>query len=657
MKTRINPWHVSILCGFLITIFLFWTYFYVSYNLKQEQVLSLEYDTVWSATNGRIEFYKYSSSVSRYLNTGNPADLEDAQVRYEILLGRMETWNSGNFSTFLKSAAGLTSDYKQLSEKLEALSPLMQGLQRSDADDLQRALEDIAPIIELISSKSYQSSIKRFSGERLEFRQRLLTERRIVIGLLVLATLLMAFVMRQNWTLTQANSKIAGDADKLAYMAKHDGLTKLPNRTLLDEHLTRARTRLKAGEAVHAIALDLDGFKAVNDTLGHGGGDALLAAVARRLNSFVSGLPGDGLAARIGGDEFLVFLWCRSDEIDIEASVQSLVTAFTTPLETSIGSLLVGTSIGYAVASETDEVDYVVLNADLALTEAKAAGRGTATRFAPSMRAQLERRLQIERELPNALKNQLITPHYQLQFNLFTSEPVGMEALARWNHGDIGFVSPAEFIPIAEATGDIVTLGSMMLRAACEDVQRLPETIKVSVNLSMIQLLNDDLLGLVAATLRETGLSPARLKLEVTESVVMHNVDAVAKLLGELQELGVTISLDDFGTGYSALSYLNNFRWDELKIDRSFVTACETSPKALNTVNVIKSLADKMNADLLIEGLETQAQVETFQSLGCVYGQGFFYNRPAPIEQVLKYFDRHGYQREPETAVNAGAHI
>lgn len=657
MKTRINPWHLSILCGFLITIFLFWTYFYVSYDLKQEQVISLEYDTVWSATNGRIEFYKYSASVSRFLNTGDQSHLEDAQMRYEILLGRMETWNSGNFSIFLESSPSLASEFTQLSEKLEALSPLMQRLQRGDAEDLQQALIEIAPIIELISSQSYQSSIKRFSGERLEFRQRLLNERRVVIGLLVLATLLMAFVMRQNWTLTQANSKIAGDADKLAYMAKHDGLTKLPNRTLLDEHLTTARTYLKAGEAVHAIALDLDGFKAVNDTLGHGGGDSLLAAIAKRLNSFVSELPGDGLAARIGGDEFLVFLWCRSDEIDIETTVQSLAMTFNDPLETSVGSLLVGTSIGYAIASEREEVDYVILNADLALTEAKSAGRGSAMRFAPSMRAQLERRLQIERELPNALKNQLITPHYQLQFNLFTGEPIGMESLARWHHDDIGFVSPAEFIPIAEATGDIVTLGRTMLRTACEDVQKLPENIKVAVNLSMVQLLNDDLVGLIASTLQETGLTPSRLKLEVTESVVMHNVEAVAKLLRQLQQLGVTIALDDFGTGYSALSYLNNFRWDELKIDRSFVIACETSPKALNTVNVIKSLADKMNADLLIEGLETKTQVETFQSLGCMYGQGFFYNKPAPIEQVLKHFDERGYRQRPEAAVNAGAHI
>ncbi|MEM9633869.1 MAG: bifunctional diguanylate cyclase/phosphodiesterase [Pseudomonadota bacterium] len=657
MKTRINPWHLSILCGFLITIFLFWTYFYVSYDLKQEQVISLEYDTVWSATNGRIEFYKYSASVSRFLNTGDQSHLEDAQMRYEILLGRMETWNSGNFSIFLESSPSLASEFTQLSEKLEALSPLMQRLQRGDAEDLQQALIEIAPIIELISSQSYQSSIKRFSGERLEFRQRLLNERRVVIGLLVLATLLMAFVMRQNWTLTQANSKIAGDADKLAYMAKHDGLTKLPNRTLLDEHLTTARTYLKAGEAVHAIALDLEGFKAVNDTLGHGGGDSLLAAIAKRLNSFVSELPGDGLAARIGGDEFLVFLWCRSDEIDIETTVQSLAMTFNDPLETSVGSLLVGTSIGYAIASEREEVDYVILNADLALTEAKSAGRGSAMRFAPSMRAQLERRLQIERELPNALKNQLITPHYQLQFNLFTGEPIGMESLARWHHDDIGFVSPAEFIPIAEATGDIVTLGRTMLRTACEDVQKLPENIKVAVNLSMVQLLNDDLVGLIASTLQETGLTPSRLKLEVTESVVMHNVEAVAKLLRQLQQLGVTIALDDFGTGYSALSYLNNFRWDELKIDRSFVIACETSPKALNTVNVIKSLADKMNADLLIEGLETKTQVETFQSLGCMYGQGFFYNKPAPIEQVLKHFDERGYRQRPEAAVNAGAHI
>ena len=298
------------------------------------------------------------------------------------------------------------------------------------------------------------------------------------------------------------------------------------------------------------------------------------------------------------------------------------------------------------MATALEEVDSVILNADLALTEAKSSGPGSEVRFSAPMRTLLERRLQIERDLPEALRNALIKPHYQLQYNIFTGEPVGFEALARWNHPQIGPVSPAEFIPIAEASGDVVELGRHMLRTACRDAQFLPEPMRVSVNLSMIQLLNDDVVGLVTDTLEETGLDPARLKLEVTESVIMHNVDLVANILSRLQTLGVSISLDDFGTGYSALSYLSNFKWDELKIDRSFVQACETSSKARNIVHVVKSLADKMNADLFVEGIETREQADMFRKLGCRFGQGFYFSKPIPVEQLRDLPLRREIQQE-----------
>jgi diguanylate cyclase (GGDEF)-like protein len=654
--TRVNLWHLAILGGFLITHFVFWTYFYVSYSIEQEQVRSLEYDTVWSGTNGRNEFYRFSASVNRYLNSREQSDLDDVLVKYEIFQGRMDTWNSGSFKTFLLDTPDINAVFQGLTAELNDLVPVLTTLPSQNNKNLLVRLDSLAQKVEAIAGRSYQSSIERFAAERRDFQDRLMTEKRIVMGLLVLATCLLAVVMRQNWILKQANAQIAGDSNQLSFMAKHDALTGLANRTLVDEHLRHASAHLAADEVLLAVALDLDGFKAINDTLGHAGGDALLVALSKRLNDYVDGIPGKNLAARVGGDEFLLLFWCRKRGMEIETTIRFLAGQFNAPLDTTIGSLLVGTSIGYAVATEREEIESVILNADLALTEAKLEGPGTALRFATPMRTRLERRLQIERELPNALQNSLIKPHYQLQFNIVTGEPIGLEALARWNHGDIGPVSPMEFIPIAEASGDIVELGRLMLRAACRDVLFLPDHMRVSVNLSMIQLLNDDVVALVNDTLKETGLSPNRLKLEVTESVIMHNVDLVESILSEIQELGVAISLDDFGTGYSALSYLSNFKWDELKIDRSFVIACESSPKALNIVNVIKSLADKMNADLLVEGLETREQAETFKKLGCQYGQGYFFSKPIPVEQLREFPLNADRKEKTLTKLGAAAH-
>ncbi|WP_068411650.1 bifunctional diguanylate cyclase/phosphodiesterase [Labrenzia sp. OB1] len=635
---RNQTWHWAVLCLFLIALFVFWTYFYASDPLEREQVRSLEYDTVWSATNGRNEFYKYTTSVSRYLQSGNPSYLDDTLLKYEIFLGRIDLWNSGSFKAFLAKSPESRAAFEALSADLEDLHPYMRSIETAPAEDLNRILDDIASEIETIAGTSYQTSIRRFSEERLASHDRLMTEKRIVLALLMLATVLLAVVMRQNRVLTLANDTIAGDAKRLTFMAKHDALTALPNRALLNEYMTKAKTHLASDEILLAVAIDLDGFKGINDTLGHAGGDALLVALSQRLKDFVTRFPGRNLAARVGGDEFILVFRSRRDAIDIETTIRVLSSQFSTPLETSIGSILAGTSMGYAVADSRQATGYVVLNADVALMEAKAAGRGTVMQFAEPMRTRLERRLQIERHLPNALRNATIQPHYQFQVNFDTGEPIGMEALARWTHSDIGLVSPEEFIPIAEASGDVIELGRFMLRSACRDIQLLPDHIHVSVNLSMIQLMNDDIVQLVKTTLRETGLRPDRLKLEITESVFMQNVDFVSGVLRRLQDLGVSISLDDFGTGYSALSYLNKFKWDELKIDRSFVTACDDSAKARKVVKVIKSLADTMNVTLLIEGVETREQVEIFRTLGCLYGQGYFYSKPKPIFEIRRFF-------------------
>ena len=641
MRLRsVNPWHITIICSFLISIFVFWTFFYASSSSDLETARSLRYDTVWSSTNGRNEFYKFSANLSQALLTEEAADFEAAKLRFEIFLGRLEIWNSGTFKTYLLSDPAMMSEFELLVADAARLEQYLVEPSRAEAPQVEALLDQLAPRVELIANHSYQTSIERMSTERSAISQRLLTEKRIVLGLLVLSTCLLTLVMVQNWRLIRANRKIAGDAKQLEFLAKHDGLTSLPNRARLSEFLNSAKRLLKEDEVVIAIALDLDGFKAINDTLGHAGGDALLEALSTRLRKFLSRLPGDNIAARVGGDEFVVLCRRLRSGLDAEGLVQDLSKQFKTPLDTPVGSLLVGASFGFALAERSKELEAVMLNADLALTEAKNTGRGSIKGFELSMRSQLERRLKIEQQLPAALKNAMIKPHYQFQVDMRSGTIVGLEALARWTHPSLGPVPPHEFIPIAEASGDIVELGHMILKAACRDVQILPKYVQVAVNLSIIQLLNENVFELVSKTLAESGLDARRLKLEVTESTIMHNVDRMVEVLSSLQAIGVTISLDDFGTGYSALSYINHFNWDELKIDKSFVEVCEGSPNNLKTIGVIISLAKQVGAKVMVEGLETGAQVEQFKKLGCRFAQGHYFSRPVPLEKLSEEYAR-----------------
>lgn len=657
MKLRLHPWHMVFLASFTVTILVFWTYFYTSFSQDRTHKHSLEYDTVWSAANGRNEFSRFAASAARYHLTGAQRDLEEAEINYEILLGRLNTWGSGGFKSLIANSDGLNREFEALKGAVASLAPIAETLKQGDSDAFEQTMRGIRDKVDVIAGRSYQTSVERFSAERRTIRDQLITEKRFVFALLVLATALMAVIMRQNWGLRHANDRIAGDAERLSYVAKHDALTDIANRCLVEDRLREATDTLADSEVLVAIALDLDGFKTINDTLGHSGGDALLIALSKRLVAFTQSLAGHNLAARVGGDEFLILLRCAKVDLALEDTIVALTELFANSIETRIGSFLVGTSIGYATAHTRDEIGNVVLNADLALTQAKAAGRGSAIAFSGPMRTQMERRLRIERDLPAALECGDIEPHYQLQYNMITGQPVGLEALARWHHFELGPISPVEFIPIAEASGDILALGRLMLKSACRDAALLPSDISVAVNFSMIQFLNDDMIDLVKSVLEESGLAPHRLKLEVTESIIMRNVKTVSEILSQLQALGVRISLDDFGTGYSALSYLCTLSWDEIKIDRSFVRACEESAKAVNIIGVMQSMANKMQAELVVEGLETPEQVLLFKKLGCLYGQGFHFNRPSPFQDLSETLEaansnKTGTAPEPEPALS-----
>jgi diguanylate cyclase (GGDEF)-like protein/PAS domain S-box-containing protein len=418
---------------------------------------------------------------------------------------------------------------------------------------------------------------------------------------------------------------------QLRHQAFHDSLTGLSNRALLSDRVEHALGRRGALPGPVVLLLDLDRFKLINDSLGHAVGDELLVAVAQRLQR---ALRSGDTVARLGGDEFAILLDLCSPA-RAERHAQRLLDAVAAPLIVSGKQVDVTGSIGIAVAEHDMSAGELLRNADMAMYRAKAAGGSCYRTFEPEMHADALRDLEVNAELREALDNERFVLHYQPVVSATDGSTVAMEALVRWRRGE-DLLPPAEFIPALEQSGQVVALGEWVLRRACMDAIRWPLHVQVNVNLSGRQLADPQLVQHVAQALTESGLSPDRLMLEITESVLMHNTDASIRQLQQLRELGVGLAIDDFGTGYSSLSYLRAFPVDELKIDRSFIEAIADDTTAVPLVATIVHLARSLNLTTVAEGVETQAQSEVLTELGCDRLQGYFFARPGPVEDVLQ---------------------
>ena len=422
--------------------------------------------------------------------------------------------------------------------------------------------------------------------------------------------------------------------ERIVHMARHDALTDLPNRTMLRERLEYELKRVKRGEGLAVLCLDLDNFKSVNDTLGHPIGDELLKVVADRLRSCIRD---SDTIARLGGDEFAIIMTAVEDPRAAVALAKRIRESITRPYHLDGHQLLTDISIGISLAPvDAAEPDLVLKNADMALYGAKADGRGTYRFFEPEMDARMKARRELEMDLRKALANAEFELHYQPLVNLETNAITGFEALLRWNHPVRGLISPAEFIPIAEEIGIIVPVGEWVLRQACQEAVNWPGDVKVAVNLSPVQLKNKNFVELVINVLANSGLPADRLQLEITETVLMQNTFNTLATLQKLRALGVQIALDDFGTGYSSLSYLRSFPFDKIKIDRSFVQDLSSSKEPLAIVHAVAGLAKSLNMVSTAEGVETKQQRDALQSLGCVEMQGYLFSRPRPSGEVAE---------------------
>jgi diguanylate cyclase (GGDEF)-like protein/PAS domain S-box-containing protein len=426
---------------------------------------------------------------------------------------------------------------------------------------------------------------------------------------------------------------------ELLHVTLHDPLTHLPNRTLVEDRLEHTLARAEHhGSSVAVLSIDLDNFKIVNDSLGHHMGDRLLCEVAERLGATMR--PEDTIA-RVGGDEFIVVLEAADGGTHAVRIAERIAEALEAPFMLDEHEVFVTVSIGIVLSTKAKEpAEHLLRNADLAMYRAKASGKSGYALFEQSMNAQASSRLQLESDLRRALERDEFRIYYQPIAQLDTGLIDEVEALVRWEHPRRGLVPPLEFIPLAEETGLILPLGLWVLREACQqmktwettDEAHMPRT--VSVNLSARQFGSARLVEDVAQVLRDTGLEPSRLKLEITESVMMQEVETTSAILHQLKALGVKLAIDDFGTGYSSLAYLQRFPIDVLKIDRSFIKPLGNNPEDEAIVRTIITLAKTLNMVVTGEGIETTMQLEQLRGLGCDLGQGYYIARPEPCDVI-----------------------
>ena len=437
---------------------------------------------------------------------------------------------------------------------------------------------------------------------------------------------------------------------QLRRQAFHDELTGLANRALFRDRLEHAIARAtRAGQPLCVQFLDLDGFKRVNDSLGHAVGDALLVAVARRVALAVR--AGDTVA-RLGGDEFAILLEC-AHQGEAEAIATRIIDACRPPFRVDDRDVSVGVSVGIAAHQPGISADELQRNADTAMYEAKESGRNQWARYAPEMHARALARLELEEGLRGAIANDELTVVYQPIVDLASRRGTAVEALLRWRHPRFGDVPPATFIPIAEETGLILSLGRWVLHEACRQTRAWQlaelaagspdaEEISVSVNVSGRQLDAESLLDDVQAALDGSGLRAECLTLEITESAIMRDAERAVRRLGALRTLGVRLAIDDFGTGYSSLSYLRQFPIDVLKIDKSFVDHVAQRSQDSLLVRTIVALGESLGLRLVAEGIERAEQSEALRALGCTVGQGYHFGRPVPADSVYPFLQRAG---------------
>jgi diguanylate cyclase (GGDEF)-like protein/PAS domain S-box-containing protein len=427
--------------------------------------------------------------------------------------------------------------------------------------------------------------------------------------------------------------------DYIYHLAHHDALTGLPSRTLLRDRLEVAVERGKRFQSLFSVLMiDLDNFKRVNDSLGHQAGDAVLREVGDRLKRCLRKVD---TIARFGGDEFVVLLTELRSRAHAEIVARKIMAAVSAPIQIGTHDITVTASIGLSMFPDSSEPDELIKHADIAMYRSKALGRNDLAVFTPGLGQELMERLKMESALRTALDKKEFFLLYQPQVSLKTGELTGVEALIRWRNPVLGLVMPSDFIPVAEETGLIISIGAWALRTACDEIAQMQVDLRrklmVAVNLSPRQVHQKDFMLTLEDALHESGLPPSSLEVEITEHLLMRDSEESLEIIEQLQSRGITIAIDDFGTGFSNMSYITRFRIDRLKIDRSFIDRCAEDQNSLAVTTAIIALAHSLKMNVVAEGVETQEQVRILRDLKCDYAQGYLFARPLTLADLRAF--------------------
>ncbi|MCY1665254.1 putative bifunctional diguanylate cyclase/phosphodiesterase [Rhizobium sp. SL86] len=455
----------------------------------------------------------------------------------------------------------------------------------------------------------------------------------VLLALDIFGLLSLIYGILRLWDFRQEKTRRQKAESQVDWMALHDHLTGLQNRHSLERRLRQWEEAPNSTRKFSVLMIDLDGFKRINDLVGHHAGDVVLTTIAARLREHVA----DDNLFRMGGDEFVAVIDTPSLALPVATA---LLQSLNRPVPFHDTTLDVGASIGVATAPTDGATGAECLRAaDAAMYAAKSAGRGKVQVFDAAIRERAQRRDLAERNLRHAVAYGGIRPFYQPIIDLHSGKISGFEALARWQMEDGSFISPVDFIPLAEESGLMTKLTDLLLRQACRDAAGWPADTRLSFNISPIQL-KDRMLGLrILAILMETGFDPRRLEIEITETALIQDLETAASVLSELRTAGISVALDDFGTGYSNLAQLSNFSFDKIKIDRSFVTSFQDQQKQEKIVRAIVGLGIGLEVPTTAEGIETEDQLSSLSSMGCTYGQGFLFGKAIPADEALRMFD------------------
>lgn len=628
---------------------------YTSFLIVQRQRTLGEvsrYNVTWLVSQAGLEIARLQGTAAAALLPESGVKEGDVQLRLDIIANRVRLFEGGEVADFVATSPKLGAIVTNLRDVAHAGQEVLKG--RTSPERLREvfALADAlnAPMARLAAAAN------NYGGDLVSQDQGQLSRLHWLFAGILGALTICAFgllgvltwhnrllaqasarVEQQNRVLERRDREAMSQAARIFYMAHHDALTGLPNRLLFHQRLEEALERQRRqGDGVALLCLDLDRFKQVNDTLGHPAGDMLLKEVAERLRGCVR--DGD-VVARLGGDEFAILQYGTNQLEQATDLAQRIVEVLGARYRLEGDHAIIGASVGVAVANpDLCTADMLLRSADLALYQAKESGRGAFRFFEASMDERVQARRSLQFDLHEALAHEEFEVVYQPLLDLRSKRISGFEALLRWRHPQRGLVLPGEFISMTEELGLIVSIGEWVMARACADAVTWPEHVKVAVNLSPVQFRNPGLLDAVRSALEGSGLPAHRLELEVTESVLLQDSEAVLLTLHSLRALGCRIALDDFGIGYSSLSYLRNFPFSKIKIDRSFVQDMVDRANCRAIVASIFSLASELGMTTTAEGVETEEQLELLRRTGCTEVQGFLFDYPRPVADIRHWF-------------------